>query len=96
MKKILILILSLFIITPVYAHKKKYTNKQNKYFHSGALKKKKYKNQFGHRLLLPLIANRLEVPKNFYYFYFLFYNLLYLMYNRAYEQKTNGERTKLW
>jgi uncharacterized protein YxeA len=44
MKKILILILSLFIITPVYAHKKKYTNKQNKYFHSGALKKKKYKN----------------------------------------------------
>ena len=31
--------LSLFIITPVYA--KKYTEKQNRFFHSGALKKKK-------------------------------------------------------
>jgi uncharacterized protein YxeA len=44
MKKILILILSLFIITPVYAHKKTYTNKQNKFFHGGGLKKKKHKN----------------------------------------------------
>jgi len=42
MKKILILILSLFIITPVYAHKT-YTNKQNKMFHAGGLKKKKHK-----------------------------------------------------
>jgi hypothetical protein len=42
MKKIFILMLSLFIITPVYA-KSKYSNKQNKLFHSGALKKKKYK-----------------------------------------------------
>ena len=31
--------LSLFIITPVYA-KSKYTNKQNKMFHAGGLKKK--------------------------------------------------------
>jgi hypothetical protein len=39
MKKIFILMLSLFIITPVYA-KSKYTNKQNKFFHGGGLKKK--------------------------------------------------------
>ena len=31
--------LSLFIISPVYA-KKKYTDKQNKMFHAGGLKKK--------------------------------------------------------
>jgi hypothetical protein len=40
MKKIFILMLSLFIINPVYAHKKKYTEKQNKMFHAGGLKKK--------------------------------------------------------
>ena len=41
MKKIFILMLSLFIISPVYAHKKKYTEKQNKMFHAGGLKKHK-------------------------------------------------------
>ena len=40
MNKIFILILSLFIISPAYASKKKYTDKQNKLFHSGGLKKK--------------------------------------------------------
>lgn len=35
--------LSLFIISPVYA-KKKYSDKQIKMFHAGGLKKKKHKH----------------------------------------------------
>ena len=43
MKKIFILMLSLFIISPVYA-KKHFSDKQNKFFHAGGLKKKKHKH----------------------------------------------------
>jgi hypothetical protein len=43
-KKIIILLIGCLFISPVYAHKKKSTDKQTKMFHAGGLKKKKHKN----------------------------------------------------
>jgi hypothetical protein len=39
-KRIIILLIGCLFISPVYASKKKYTDKQNKMFHAGGLKKK--------------------------------------------------------
>jgi len=38
-KRIIILLIGCLFISPVYASKKKYTDKQNKMFHAGGLKK---------------------------------------------------------
>jgi hypothetical protein len=43
-----------------------------------------------------VIVNRLQVSKNLYFLKKKFYNILYLMYNKLHERKTNGEKFILW